>query len=124
MKNLKHLNRIILTTFIFFLSMNTYGSNSLYDISDELMCPVCQGQTVAESNSKLAISMREVIKSKLKNGESKEQILSYFVKQYGDNILAKPPLKGFNMLLWLVPPGILLISIFFWVTKIKKKKSS
>ena len=102
--------------------MNTYGSNSLYDISDELMCPVCQGQTVAESNSKLAISMREVIKSKLKNGESKEQILSYFVKQYGDNILAKPPLKGFNMLLWLVPPGILLISIFFWVTKIKKKK--
>jgi len=124
LKNLKHLNRIILTTFIFFLSMNTYGSNSLYDISDELMCPVCQGQTVAESNSKLAISMREVIKSKLKNGESKEQILSYFVKQYGDNILAKPPLKGFNMLLWLVPPGILLISIFFWVTKIKKKKSS
>ena len=104
--------------------MNTYGSNSLYDISDELMCPVCQGQTVAESNSKLAISMREVIKSKLKNGESKEQILSYFVKQYGDNILAKPPLKGFNMLLWLVRPGILLISIFFWVTKIKKKKSS
>ena len=124
LKNLKHLNRIILTTFIFFLSMNTYGSNSLYDISDELMCPVCQGQTVAESNSKLAISMREVIKSKLKNGESKEQILSYFVKQYGDNILAKPPLKGFNMLLWLVPPGILLISIFFWVTKIKKKKNS
>lgn len=124
LKNLKHLNRIIFTTFIFFLSMNTYGSNSLYDISDELMCPVCQGQTVAESNSKLAISMREVIKSKLKNGESKEQILSYFVKQYGDNILAKPPLKGFNMLLWLVPPGILLISIFFWVTKIKKKKSS
>ena len=86
------------------------------------MCPVCQGQTVAESNSKLALSMREVIKIKVSNGESKKEILDYFIGQYGETILAKPPIKGFGLLLWLTPPIILIITIITWIRLVKKNK--
>tara|TARA_B100001750_G_scaffold235744_1_gene238665 strand:+ start:941 stop:1315 length:375 start_codon:yes stop_codon:yes gene_type:complete len=103
---------------------NLLANDQVYQVSNELMCPVCQGQTVAESNSELAISMRKVIENKVNQGESKEKILEYFVNQYGDNILAKPPLKGFNLFLWIIPPFILLLSILLWILRVRASRSS
>ena len=73
------------------------------EISYLLMCPVCQGQSVAESNSELAKDMRSIIREKLEAGESKEQIINYFVNRYGESILGYPPVKGVNLLLWILP---------------------
>jgi cytochrome c-type biogenesis protein CcmH len=73
------------------------------EISYLLMCPVCQGQSVAESNSELAKDMRSIIREKLEAGESKEEIINYFVNRYGDSILGYPPVKGVNLLLWILP---------------------
>ena len=116
----------ILNLLVFFhlTGFNLLASDQVYEISNELMCPVCQGQTVAESNSQLAVSMRKVVKDKINQGESKEKILQYFVNQYGDNILAKPPLKGFNLLLWIIPPSVLLLSILLWVLKVRTSRSN
>ena len=113
---------ISIIVFSFLVSFISFANNAVYEISNELMCPVCQGQTVAESNSQLAVSMREVIKNKVSQGESKKDILKYFVKQYGDNILAKPPLKGVNLLLWIVPTFILFLTISLWVLKVKRNE--
>ena len=113
---------LYLLLFILLTPLSTLASNKVYEISNELMCPVCQGQTVAESNSKLALSMREVIKIKVSNGESKKEILDYFIGQYGETILAKPPIKGFSLLLWLTPPIILIITIIIWIRLVKKNK--
>ena len=65
------------------------------EISGELMCPVCEGQSVAESNAQLARDMRAVIKTKLLEGNTKEEIIDYFVSSYGETILASPPPRGF-----------------------------
>jgi cytochrome c-type biogenesis protein CcmH len=73
------------------------------EISYLLMCPVCQGQSVAESNSELAKDMRLIIRQKLEAGESKQEIINYFVNRYGDSILGYPPVKGVNLLLWVLP---------------------
>ena len=73
------------------------------EISGELMCPVCEGQSVAESNAQLARDMRAVIKTKLLEGNTKEEIMDYFVSSYGETILASPPPKGFSVILWLLP---------------------
>ncbi|MCH8014277.1 MAG: cytochrome c-type biogenesis protein CcmH, partial [Candidatus Dadabacteria bacterium] len=73
-----------------------------------LMCPVCQGQSVGESNSNLAHDMRDIIRKQLEDGKSREEILAYFVNSYGESILASPPPKGINWLLWLLP-GIAIV---------------
>ncbi len=95
------------------------------DIAGELLCPVCQGQSVAESNSQLAQDMRATIRKKLKEGESKEEIISYFRASYGDTILGSPPLKGINLFLWLLPVISLSIGviIIFRVLQTYKKPS-
>jgi cytochrome c-type biogenesis protein CcmH/NrfF len=67
------------------------------------MCPVCQGQSVAESNSNLAQDMRQIIRKQLEEGKSKEEVIAYFVNRYGETILASPPPKGVNWLLWVLP---------------------
>ncbi len=111
---------ISLILLLFSIQATANDSSDLYEISNELMCPVCQGQTVAESNSKLAISMRDVIKQKITEGKSKNEILNYFTEIYGDNILATPPVKGLNILLYFVPILFLIISIFYWFKKVKR----
>ncbi|HXG31158.1 MAG TPA: cytochrome c-type biogenesis protein [Thermodesulfobacteriota bacterium] len=90
------------------------------EVSNLLMCPVCQGQTVKESNSQLAKDMRAIIKKKLEEGKSKEEIIAYFVDRYGETILAAPPAKGTNWILWLLPAftllagGIAIVLFLYW----------
>ena len=94
------------------------------DISGELMCPVCQGQSVAESNAQLARDMRSLIKTKLLEGETEEQILDYFVSNYGETILASPPKKGFSIILWLLPALSVLIGAFIILRTIHTYRAS
>ena len=91
---------------------NQPASQSLDDqalaIANELQCPVCENVTVAYSNSTLAGQMRQVIREKLAQGWSREQIIQYFVDRYGEAILTQPPKHGLNLLVWLLPvAGIL-----------------
>lgn len=73
------------------------------DIAKGLLCPVCQGLTVADSPSQLAQQMRAIIRQKLERGESQDQIVQYFVERYGEGVLVEPPKSGFRILLWLGP---------------------
>jgi cytochrome c-type biogenesis protein CcmH len=93
--------------FIFGLLMSNSMADDIdketQEISYLLMCPVCEGQTVGESNSQLATQMRSIIKKQLREGKSKNEIIAYFVSRYGETILGAPPAKGANWLLWLLP---------------------
>ncbi|MDO8671299.1 MAG: cytochrome c-type biogenesis protein CcmH [Dehalococcoidia bacterium] len=73
------------------------------EIAESLACPICQGQSVAESKSQLAQQMRSVIRKKVEEGESREEIMQYFVDRYGDVVLREPPKGGFNEILWWLP---------------------
>lgn len=75
----------------------------------KLNCPVCAGQNVAESNSPVAKEMRALIRQMLQEGKSEEEILQYFVDRYGEWILAVPPSRGINRLLWWLPPLVLVV---------------
>jgi cytochrome c-type biogenesis protein CcmH/NrfF len=77
--------------------------DQVYAIARELMCQVCAGQTVAESNSQLAQQMRDEIRVRVGRGESREQILAFFVGQFGESVLATPPRRGVGLLVWLTP---------------------
>ena len=91
-----------LTLIAFHVDADTL-EDQVADISGELMCPVCEGQSVAESNAQLARDMRAIIKTKLLEGNTKEEIMDYFISSYGETILASPPPRGFSAILWLLP---------------------
>ena len=74
-----------------------------HEIASDLNCPVCKGESVAESTATLAEEMRSLIQKKLEQGESREEILQYFVDRYGDGILRETPRSGFNLGLWVLP---------------------
>lgn len=78
-------------------------------IARELMCPVCAGQTVADSGSQLAEQMRAEIRKRLEAGQTREEIINYFIGQFGEGVLAKPPARGSGLVLWLSLPMALLV---------------
>ena len=118
-------NFIALAAYILILStvgMFSFSSVSISDertiddqaneISNQLLCPVCAGQSVAESNSNLANDMRQVIRKKLEEGQTQEEIMAYFIDTYGDTILGAPPAKGVNLFLWLLPGAAIVAGLF------------
>ncbi|MBZ0159787.1 cytochrome c-type biogenesis protein [Candidatus Methylomirabilis sp.] len=89
-------------------------------LAAELRCPVCQNLSVADSPSEMAIQMRELIYEKMKQGESPEQIRSYFVSRYGEWILLAPTRQGFNWLAWLLPFVAILAGLGVIVLTIRR----
>ena len=73
------------------------------ELNDRIMCPICPGQTIAQSNNGTSIQMRDLVLKKLRQGETKEEVLQYFVSRYGERIMAKPNKKGLNLMLWFLP---------------------
>ena len=83
----------------------------VHDVASQLRCPVCQGESVADSPSQLSQQMRGVIRQQLQSGKSEQEVIQYFRTSYGDQILWSPPWQGFTLLAWLVPVGLLLAGI-------------
>jgi cytochrome c-type biogenesis protein CcmH len=77
-------------------------------IASRLRCPVCQNESVADSQSELSAQMRTVIRDKLAAGETEDQIVGYFVSRYGEWILLEPPRQGVLWVVWLAPAVALL----------------
>ncbi len=77
-----------------------------YTLDRELMCPVCDGQTIDQSHAQIAEDMKQVVREKIVEGESNQEIRDYFVARYGEVILASPEASGFNLLVWLMPAVI------------------
>ena len=76
-----------------------------YSIDRSLICPVCPAETIDQAQVQLAKQMRALVREKLSEGWTREQILDLFVESYGEDVLASPPKSGFNLLVWVVPPA-------------------
>src|SRR5947209_10718323 len=88
----------------------------VHDVGSQLKCPICQGESVADSPSLLAQQMRGVIRQQLQSGKSEQEVIQYFQDRYGSQIVWSPTWQGFALLAWLVPIALLLggaILLFF-----------
>ena len=74
------------------------------EIDKGLMCPVCPGESIDQSQNPLAKQMRAIVREKLESGWKKGEIQRFFVERYGLSVLMAPPERGFNLLVWVLPP--------------------
>jgi len=121
---------IVTTSPILFLvvTMITFGcireeditlEQRMHQLTNQLMCPVCDAQTIDGSNAQISQDMRAKVQELLQEGKSNSEIKDYFVLRYGEDILAAPKGIGFNLLAWIMPVFIFLagISIAFLALK-------
>ncbi len=122
---------VFLFIFLFSYPINSYSDNiSIYEseliesriksINQNIRCLVCESQTIDESNSPLAKDLREIVREKVLNNETDENIYNYFRERYGDYIIMKPPFKNNTLLLWIAPFVFIIMGLFI-IFKYQKK---
>ncbi len=93
-------------------------------IHKNLRCLVCQGQSVADSNSDFALTLKAVVKDLVDQGKTEEEIYSFLSEKYGDWILYKPKFNLETLLLWGFPYIFLvaggLVIVLFLRKRVKK----
>ena len=100
---------IIVILFLPLSSLNAKEIDKKNKITKNLRCLICQGQSVYDSDSEFANSLKIIVDKKLKEGFSEDQIYEYFKNKYGEWILYDPGLNKNTYILWLLPILIFLI---------------
>tara|TARA_A100001388_G_C28726536_1_gene479254 strand:+ start:379 stop:753 length:375 start_codon:yes stop_codon:yes gene_type:complete len=117
---IKKIFKLLLLLFFFNLISYSFvkADNSKVDeISKNLRCLICQGQSVYDSNSDFALSVKTLISQKLDAGNSEDDIYNFLKSKYGDWIVYEPEINKYTLLLWLMP---LFLFIFGGLLIVKK----
>ena len=107
-----NLKATIILILLLFLKNNLYADANYQRVdklSKNLRCLICQGQSVYDSNSEFALSIKDLIKKKIQEGEKDEDIYDYLKIKYGDWIIYEPTLSKNTIFLWILP---LILFIF------------
>ena len=100
---LKILKLILLLYFSFNFSYANEINTKVDQITKNLRCLICQGQSVYDSQSDFAVSMKLVVKNKIDEGKEEEEIYDYLKNKYGECIVYEPELNQNTFLLWSIP---------------------
>ena len=110
----------------FTVEPNEIISNPIYenrarDLSKGIRCLVCQNQSIDDSDSDLAKDLRRIIRKKIIQGETDNEITQYLVDKYGNFILMKPPLYQDTYILWISPLLLMIVGITIMYFTLKRK---
>ena len=118
--------KLNLFVFIFiFFSKLSFADEKTVDpnlIHKNLRCLVCQGQSISDSNSDFAQTIKLVVKDLIDEGKTEEQIYTFMSEKYGDWIVFKPQFNIQNSLLWILPYIVLIFGGFFIFSFLKKRQ--
>ena len=128
------LSIVIIFVMIQFISKNSYSVEPeeflqnpkqemrARNISKNIRCLVCQNQSIDDSSAPLAKDLRTLIRTKVKENDTDEEIYKFLSDRYGDFILLKPAFKISTFLLWSLPFVFVIIGIFILFVHNKKSK--
>jgi cytochrome c-type biogenesis protein CcmH len=86
------------------------------ELSRELRCMVCQNQSIDDSEAPLARDLRLLVRERIASGNSDAQVIDFLVARYGEFVLLKPRLERKTLLLWAVPPLVLIVGgLALWI---------
>ena len=118
--NIKYLLIILLVA-----SQSIFASEKQVDpkeVQKNLRCLVCQGQSISDSNSDFAQTIKLVVKDLIDEGKTEDEIYSFMSDKYGEWIVFKPQLNPQNSLLWILPYIALIFGGFIIFTLVKKRQ--
>ena len=94
---------IIVFQALYTISFSNENKINIDNISKNLRCLICQGQSIYDSQSEFALSMKKLIKNKISNGASEEEVYSFLKQKYGEWIVYDPEVNKNTILLWGIP---------------------
>ena len=89
------------------------------EVASALRCPVCQGLSIADSPSDLALEMKGLVREQLAAGKSPDEIRAYFIGKYGEWVLLEPKAEGLNLLVYVLPVAVVLGGAMFIVRYVR-----
>jgi cytochrome c-type biogenesis protein CcmH len=127
--------RRVIVTFLFTLAMSAASlavqpdevlkdpvlESRARDLSRELRCMVCQNQSIDDSEAPLARDLRLLVRERLTEGDSDRQVIDFLVARYGEFVLLKPRLEWQTLLLWGLPPAVLMVGIVALFVQIRRR---
>ncbi len=117
MKKIKLIFYILSFILVFFNNLNADNSQQIDKISKNLRCLICQGQSVYDSQSDFALSMKILIDNKINEGKSEKEIYAFLKNKYGEWIVYDPEISQNTILLWVIP---LILFIFGGILIVRK----
>jgi len=94
------------------------------EIGRSLRCVVCQNQSIEDSDAVLAEDMRTLVRSRLRAGDSDEQVIEFMHKRYGDFVLLKPRIQPSTYPLWFAPAFLTIGFLTWFVLRGRKKPAT
>ena len=92
-------------------------------ISKDIRCVVCQNQSIDDSDAPLARDLRVLIRQRLVEGDTDQEVISYLVSRYGDFVLLTPPVKGATLFLWFGPVVFALLGMLGLILYFRRQKA-
>jgi len=117
MKKNKFILYIFSFTLLFLNNLKAENSDQVDKISKNLRCLICQGQSVYDSQSDFALSMKILIQKKINEGKNENEIYDFLKNKYGDWIVYEPEINKNTILLWVIP---LILFVFGGILIIRK----
>lgn len=118
---------IIIFFFLTFPLQSEEVNPDLIEIYKNLRCLICQGQSVADSNSDFASTIKLVVQDQIKEGKTKDEIYDFLISKYGEWIVYQPTFSKNNFLLWFLPYLVFVaggLIIFFIIKKSKHNRAN
>lgn len=94
------------------------------DISKGLRCLVCRNESIDESNAELARDLRVLVRERLVEGDSDDEVLDFVVSRYGEYVLLKPRATGSSLILWIAGPVLLLSGLGIAFTYLRRRETA
>ncbi len=83
----------------------------LFAIAGRLKCLQCVGESVAASQSPMAVQFRDEIRDRMRQGDTDDEMLNFFADRYGQEVLLTPPSSGIGALVWVIPVVVVAVAI-------------
>lgn len=130
MKRARLLSLLLLALSLLFvggaLAQDVVTDDEVNEVAKDIYCPVCESTPLDVCPTAACADWRELIRTQLSEGASKEDVFDYFARQYGEGVLADPPRRGISLIvLWVLPVlGTLLgLILFAWFLRSMRQKS-